>query len=105
MGRSTQCRNRPYGTLMALDVEEAGDGDGGADRAEDDTDGHEEDPRAEHVGRRHEELLEELEVAGVLDAVLDDRAPAPDEQPGHACAEQPLHETLDHEGDADEPVG
>src|SRR5947209_7064616 len=85
-----------------LDVEEPRHRDGGAEGADDHADDDQEDAGADHLVGAHRELVEELDVAN---GMLGEVAHHVDDAEGGGCADEPLDETLEHERDADEPVG
>src|SRR3954462_10802771 len=87
------------------DVEEAARGEQGAADAE-----HhrgDDDPQAGegHVARVDRERLQQLEPVALVEQVVDPPAQQEHEADREHAAQQALDEALEHERDADEPVG
>src|SRR5439155_7452236 len=85
-----------------LDVQETSHGDSGADAADEGTHDHDEQAGADDPGARHVELVEQLVVPH---GVLDEIAAEVDGGERHARADEPLPQPLEHERNADEPIG
>src|SRR5205823_14614215 len=87
--------------LRKSDVEEAGDGNGRAEGADDHADDDQGDAGADDLVGAHRELVEELDVTH---RVLGEVAHQEHDAEGAEGADHALHEALEHERDADEPV-